>query len=392
MRPAERFITSLTASSKISARTVNLSRAPGWPETKRENSGSCGTKGGRTLELRNSLGSSGVHPPLLARFDYRLAEVIGQPVIVVIVFLANVFLKFARWISRNIPSHGPLLRICAGIVDCRFVVQRTFVRTREPFGDMHLVRVGVSVVIEPRPFVEAHHIDNEGIAFPITNGVAEPGLPLDRFALQMRTSIHVDLAPNVRSSLEDHNDSLQFRLLDDFHWIRRRKKTRAARRQAVTLGVVLGLVQRIVVVESGRPGLKRNPRLRGRSTALAPKRASLAAGSSRRRDHDDVPRAHVLNIGDLPDAQFTWNSTQIHRSIGQPRSRLTQQWIGSTTRSASSTLCGGRCTALALPGNEVDHRRGQQKKSRTHQPKKPSASYGTHWCNADSTLEAARFS
>src|SRR5207249_1556516 len=55
MRPAERFITSLTASSKISARTVNLSRAPGWPETKRENSGSCGTKGGRTLELRNSL-------------------------------------------------------------------------------------------------------------------------------------------------------------------------------------------------------------------------------------------------------------------------------------------------------------------------------------------------
>src|SRR5438034_9993579 len=327
---------------------------------------------------------------LLPWADYRLAEVIGQPVIVVIVFLANVFLKFARWIPRNIPSHGPLLRICAGIVDCRFVVQRTFVRTREPFGDMHLVRVGVSVVIEPRPFVEAHHIDNEGIAFPITNGVAEPGLPLDRFALQMRTSIYVDLAPNVRSSLDDHNDSLQFRLLDDFHWIWRRKKTRTARRQAVTFRVVLGLVQRIVVVESGRPGLKRNPRFRGCSTALAPNRASRATGRGRRRAHDDVPRAHVLNIGDLPDAQFTGNSAKIHPSIGQSRSRLTQQRIGSTTPAASSTLCGGRRAALALPGNEVDHRRGQQKKRRTHQPEKPGgAYYRTHWRNADSTLEAA---
>ena len=102
-------------------------------------------------------------------------------------------------------------------------MQRTFVRTREPFGDMHLVRVGVSVVIEPRPFVEAHHIDNEGIVFPITNGIAEPGLPLDRFALQMRTPIHVDLAPNVRSTFKVHEDPLLFGELNNLHRIRSRK-------------------------------------------------------------------------------------------------------------------------------------------------------------------------
>src|SRR5207247_10376417 len=99
----------------------------------------------------------------------------------------------------------------------------------------------------------------------------------------------------------------------------------------------------------------------------------------------DVTRAQVLNKVDLADAQITWSATEIPRSIGQSPSPLTQQRIGSTTRAASSTLCGGRCTALALHGNEVDDRRGQQKQRRTHQPEKPRAFYVPHPSNAQST-------
>ena len=68
------------------------------------------------------------HFGLLTRAHYRLAEVIGQPVVIVVVFLANVFLQFAGWIPWNIPSHSPGFCVRTGIINRCFVVQRALIR------------------------------------------------------------------------------------------------------------------------------------------------------------------------------------------------------------------------------------------------------------------------
>src|SRR4051812_31240405 len=75
----------------------------------------------------------------------------------------------------------------------------------------------------------------------------------------------MDFAPHVRSAFKDDHDAFQFGLLDDLHRIRRCIQARATGRQAIAFGIVLGVVQRVVVVDRSRPRLERNPGL-GRST------------------------------------------------------------------------------------------------------------------------------
>ena len=141
----------------------------------------------------------------------------------------------------------------------------------------------------------------------------------------MRTPVHIDLAPDVCAALEDHQDAVVFGLLDDLHGVRSRKQAGSAGRQAISFRIVFRIVQRVVIVNSRRPGLKRDPWLGGASAALASAGGRPTASGARfcgRGSDDNVPRAHILNVGNVPDAFFAWNSTQVDRAIGQPRSRL----------------------------------------------------------------------
>src|SRR5689334_2664790 len=120
----------------------------------------------------------------------------------------------------------------------------------------------VAVIIQPRSLVKTDYINNEGLPLPVPDGIAKPGLPLDGLALRVRTPIHMDLTPHVSSAFEDDHDTFQFRLLKDLHRIRSRVEAWTAGWQAIAFGIVLGVIQRVVVVNRRSPGLKRNPRFR----------------------------------------------------------------------------------------------------------------------------------
>src|SRR5262245_42367142 len=121
-------------------------------------------------------------------------------------------------------------------------------------------------IVHPRLFVEAHDIDNKRVAFPMTHRVTEVSR-VELVALGMRPAVHVDLAPDMRGALEDHDDALLLGKLDDLHRIRRRHHAWSAGRKAVAFGIVLGVVRRVVVVDGGRPRLEWHLRLGLRAAA-----------------------------------------------------------------------------------------------------------------------------
>src|SRR5215471_1395290 len=102
---------------------------------------------------------------LLTRLD-RLSEIIRQTAEVLIVFLADVLLKFSVRSPVDIPGNGPRLCVSARIVNCGFVMQRSLIRSSVFLDDVHLIRVGMTVVIEPRSLVEPNHIHDERFTFP----------------------------------------------------------------------------------------------------------------------------------------------------------------------------------------------------------------------------------
>src|SRR4029434_3935407 len=99
--------------------------------------------------------------------------------------------------------------------------------------------------------------------------MAQPSFTLDRLRIRMRSSVHVNLAPDVRSAFEDHDDALQLRLLDDLHGIGRRTQPRPAGGQTVSFGIIFRVVVGVVIVDSGSPGLEWNPWFRRSATASA---------------------------------------------------------------------------------------------------------------------------
>src|SRR5262249_8520340 len=93
----------------------------------------------------------------------RLPEIIGQAVEVGIILLANVLLQFPIGCPRNIPGYCPWLRVCAWVIDGRFIVQCTLIRTCVLFHNVHLIRMRMSVIIDPRSLVEPDDIHNERV-------------------------------------------------------------------------------------------------------------------------------------------------------------------------------------------------------------------------------------
>jgi hypothetical protein len=123
-------------------------------------------------------------------------------------------------------------------------------------------------------------------------------------------AVHVDLAPDVRRALEDHEDALVLRLLDDLHLIRSGHHPRAARRKAVAFGIVFGFVLGVVVVDRGRPRHPRHPRFGLRSASPATATTATRAATARAAGARSVLR--LLDRGQ----QLAIVANDTHRHVG----------------------------------------------------------------------------
>src|SRR6187397_2338986 len=195
---------------------------------------------------------------------------------VLVVFLADVFVD-GLTAPVYVPRRCPRSTIGTRIIDRGFVVKRVLVRASPAFGDVHLIRVWVSEIIQPRTFVEVGHIHHEGVALPAAHGVTEPGCALKLVLGRVRAAIHEDLAPDVCAAFEDLIDALEFGLLENDHRIRSGVQTGTAGRQAISLRIVLGLVLGMVVVDGCRPRQERYPGFGGCATTTTTATASTSA-------------------------------------------------------------------------------------------------------------------
>src|SRR5207253_6481866 len=92
-----------------------------------------------------------------------------------VVLLADVFQDLAVRRPINVECNRPRLRVSAGIVDGRLVVERHQIGTRKAFDHMKLFRMWITVAIDPGSFIESHHVDHKSIALPMTDRMAGPG-------------------------------------------------------------------------------------------------------------------------------------------------------------------------------------------------------------------------
>src|SRR5579871_1303114 len=103
----------------------------------------------------------------------RLTEVVGQPLEVLVVFLADVLRQLTVGAPRDVPRDAKRLAVRARIVDQRLVMQRLLARPREAFDDVQLIGVRVAEVVEPRRLVEADDVDDQRVTVPMPDGVSE---------------------------------------------------------------------------------------------------------------------------------------------------------------------------------------------------------------------------
>ena len=214
--------------------------------------------------------------------------------------------------------------------------------------------MGMAEVVDPRLLIEADDVDDERVAVPVADGVTEIRR-IQRVAVGMRPSIHVDLTPDMGGSLEHHDDALLFGDLDDFHRVRSGHQARAAGRQAVPFRIVFRLVLRVVVVDGRGPRLERHLRLTLRAPPRAAARAfsasewSISASAAapapalgqaafhgRRAVRFDDPLAHVGDVRNAPHAFLARDASEVRRAVGQPG-----RWLRRSGRPASSTTPAG---------------------------------------------------
>src|SRR5438552_13307223 len=89
-------------------------------------------------------------------------------------------------------------------------------------------------LIEPGFVVLPDRIHHEGVALPVADGVAQPGIHHVRI---VSTPVHENLAPDVRPAFVYDHDELGS--LHDGPGIRRRTHARNTGRQTAGLGIVL---------------------------------------------------------------------------------------------------------------------------------------------------------
>src|SRR5262249_30765072 len=137
--------------------------------------------------------------------------------------------------------------------------------------------------IDRRSFVESNDIDHEGLAviFVMADGMPHPQMrTVEAFRTRVRTSIHIDLAPDVRSAFIRDENALLFGELDDLHGVGRRLHARTARRSAHAFGIVLRFIHGVIVIQRSGPGFEWNPWLGGSSAALSTTTTTTTAATT----------------------------------------------------------------------------------------------------------------
>src|SRR5262249_49488008 len=175
--------------------------------------------------------------------------------------LTNVFEQLSAWnpFGRRRFSDGPTarpwFRVSAGIVDRVFVRKRFEIGPGDALGQVELRR-GWIRSYDPLLLVEANRIHNQGVAFPLADGVAEICRP-KVIPCGMRTPIGIDHAPRMGTGNAENKDALQFRNVDDLK-TRRVEHCRAGPRLAADeWRIEIGL-GRAVIVERFGPRLERH--------------------------------------------------------------------------------------------------------------------------------------
>ena len=217
--------------------------------------------------------------------------------------------------------------------------------------------------VDPGRLVEADDVDDERVPLPPAHRVPQER-GVQGVALGMGAPVHVDLAPDVGGALEDHDDALLLGELDDLHRVRRRHHAGAPRGQAVALGVVLGQVLRVVVVERGRPRHERDVGLgRGPSAGAARARGRLRRGQ-RLAVRPDGPRRHVGDVGHRPDALLARHPAEVGGAVGEAGGRL---GLGCGLRLARRRNAGAQREAGGDAGRGQRRGRGTSPRSRRWQ-------------------------
>src|SRR5206468_11079472 len=73
------------------------------------------------------------------------------------------------------PSHGETARprrgVGAGIIDGHFILQRPEIDARQAFDQVEPVGMRQSVPVHPKHFIETDRVHDQGIPFPVADGV-----------------------------------------------------------------------------------------------------------------------------------------------------------------------------------------------------------------------------
>src|SRR5262245_6013447 len=91
-----------------------------------------------------------------------------------VILLARVFHHFPVGPQRERPRVGPRLRERLRILDAYFPVDVAEIGPREALHEMELIAVRVADGVETRPAVEVDGVDDQRVAFPVADRIAEP--------------------------------------------------------------------------------------------------------------------------------------------------------------------------------------------------------------------------
>src|ERR1700681_2859030 len=94
---------------------------------------------------------------------------------VLIILIADVFYYFGVGEKRGVAVEGERPGVSARIVDSDIEIQMTEIGSAVAFDHVQFFGVGMGREIEPELVVEAHRIDYQRVAFPLSDGVAVPG-------------------------------------------------------------------------------------------------------------------------------------------------------------------------------------------------------------------------
>src|SRR5437764_1230339 len=154
-----------------------------------------------------------------------------------VIFLARVLHDLPIGAQRERPRVVPLLGERLGIVHDHFVRDVPEVRARETLNEVQLIAVRVADRVEPRLVVEVDRVDDERVAFPMADRIAEPR----RDAVSVRTAVDRNHR-EPRVLLEEEREVLV--ALHDLHRLGRIDGPRHAEWQAGAGVIAFGRVVR----------------------------------------------------------------------------------------------------------------------------------------------------